>query len=105
MKDTTAEIPSPVPSFDTLNWIATDCLPRDQEQSHRLHEPVRMHNSIDPITGRDIEDLENHPSFVDGILTVYFESNDTRQVYLDTPFNHPYGKLPGMSAVDDDRGG
>ena len=105
MKFTPAVISAPALSFASLNWIATDSMPRDQEQSHRLHEPEYMHNSIDPITGHDVDKLANRPHLEDGILTVYFESNETRQAYLDTPFNHPFGKLPGISAEDDDRGG
>lgn len=95
----------PILSFAALNWHATNSMPRDNEQSHRLHEPERMRNSIDPITGRDIENLADHPYLADGNLTIYFESNETRQAYVDTPFDHPFGKLPGTSAEDDDRGG
>jgi len=105
MKFTSIENSAPTLRFEAANWIATDSMPRDQEQSHRLHEPEYMQSSIDPITGRDIENRANHPYLDDGILTIYFESNETRQAYLDTPFNHPFGKLPGMSSVDDDRGG
>jgi len=105
MKFTSIENSAPTLRFETANWIATDSMPRDQEQSHRLHEPEYMQSSIDPITGRDIENRANHPHLDDGILTIYFESNETRQAYLDTPFNHPFGKLSGISSVDDDRGG
>jgi hypothetical protein len=105
MKPTTAASDTSVLSFDALNWVASDCMPRDQEQSHRLHEPAHMNNSIDPITGRDIENLASHPHIDDGILTVYFESDETRQAYLDTPVDHPFGKLPGKPSEKDDRGG
>lgn len=105
MKFTYVGKSAPTLSLAGLNWHAANRMPRDQEQSHRLHEPEHMHNSIDPITGRDIENLANHPYLDDGILTIYFESNETRQAYLDTPFDHPVGKLPGVSAEDDDRGG
>ena len=44
---------------------------------------------IDPITGRDIEDLSGHPYLIDGNITMYFESDETRQAYLDTPKDHP----------------
>ena len=105
MKFTSTENSTPTLRFETANWIATDSMLRDREQSHRLHEPEYMHNSIDPITGHDIDNLAARPHLEDGILTVYFASNETRQAYLDTPFNHPFGKLPGISAGDDDRGG
>ena len=78
-------------SSGAINWVATDCLPRDQEQSHRLHEPESMLTSIDPITGRDIDDLTGHPYLVYGKVVIYFESEDTKQAYLDMPKDHPFG--------------
>lgn len=105
MQVTAPENTTPALSFDAPNWVAMDILSRDREQSHRLHEPERMRNSIDPITGLDIENLTSHPSLEDGILTIYFESDITRQAYLDTPFNHPYDRLPEVAAEGDDRGG
>ena len=48
---------TPAIRFGELNWVATPPLPRDQEQSHRLHEPDHLIGTIDPITGRDIEDV------------------------------------------------
>jgi hypothetical protein len=91
--------------FDASNWTTADPLPRDQEQSHRLHEPLHMNNSIDPITGRDIVNLASHPHIDDGILTIYFESEETREAYLGTPVDHPFEKLPGNPGAEDDRGG
>lgn len=105
MNPTTATNVPPVLSFEAANWVGTESLPRDQDQSHRLHEPERMNNSIDPITGRDIENLASHPYLKDGNLTIYFESEETRQVYVDTPVDHPFGRLPGMPSEEDDRGG
>jgi hypothetical protein len=79
-----------VHDFNVANYVGTDPLPRDQTQSSRLHEPGQMLTSIDPITGRDIEDLEGHPYLVDGNVTMYFESEETRQAYIDTPIDHPF---------------
>lgn len=79
-----------VHDFDTLNYVGTGALPRDAEQSRRLHEPTQMLTCIDPITGRDIDDLSGHPYIVDGNVTMYFESEETRQAYLDTPIDHPF---------------
>ncbi len=79
-----------VHDFNVANYVGTDPLPRDQTQSTRLHEPEHMLTSIDPITGRDIMDLEGHPYLVDGNVTMYFESEETRQQYLDTPTDHPF---------------
>lgn len=79
-----------VHDFNVANYVGTDPLPRDQTQSTRLHEPEQMLTSIDPITGRDIEDLEGHPYLVDGNVTMYFESEETRQQYIDTPIDHPF---------------
>jgi hypothetical protein len=80
---------SPALSFGALNWVASEFLPRDQEQSRRLHEPEAMITTIDPITGRDIDDPTGHPYIVDGNVVMYFESEDTRRAYLDTPMDHP----------------
>ena len=74
---------------DSLNYVATDAMPRDRTQSSRLHEPTQMITTIDPISGRDIEDLAGKPYIVDGNIVMYFESAQTRQVYLDTPMYHP----------------
>ena len=79
-----------VHDFNVANYVATDALPRDRTQSLRLHEPTQMLTCIDPITGRDIEDLAGHPFIVDGNVTIYFESERTRQAYLDTPVDHPF---------------
>ncbi|HEX9180247.1 MAG TPA: hypothetical protein VF859_07620 [Burkholderiales bacterium] len=78
------------PNPGAINWVASDCLPRDCEQSRRLHEPESMLSSIDPITGRDIEDLTGHPYLVDGHVVMYFETEETKQAYLNTPKDHPF---------------
>ncbi|MBI5462659.1 MAG: hypothetical protein HY941_10790 [Gammaproteobacteria bacterium] len=79
-----------VHNFDALNYVATDPLPRDAEQSHRLHEPEQMLTDIDPITGHDIDDLSGKPYIVDGNVVMYFESEETRQAYRDMPIDHPF---------------
>ncbi len=91
--------------FEDLNWVATEPLQRDQEQSHRLHEPDHLMNTIDPITGRDIENVLNHPSLEDGNLTIYFESEETKAEFERTPFDHPYEHSIGEPSLDMDRGG
>ncbi len=84
---------------------SNNMLQRDREQTRRLHEPAHMDSNIDPITGRDIENWTSHPHIDDGILTIYFESEETRKAYLDTPIDHPFPKLPGKPSAEDDRGG
>jgi len=96
---------SPTLSFESLNWVADEPLLRDQTQSKRLHEPEHLINTIDPMTGRDIEDVTNHPSLVDGKLTVYFETEASRKAYQEMPLNHPNLHLPYQATSDDDRGG
>ena len=96
---------TPVQSIENLNWVASDPLPRDREQSHRLHEPDHLINTIDPITNRDIENVSGHPYIVDGNLTIYFESEKTRQAYVETPIDHPYARLPDNPSEEVDRGG
>jgi hypothetical protein len=66
---------------------------RDKTQSRRLHEPTSIHSHL------------GHPFVKDGILTVYFESEDTRRKYLDMPVNHPVRILNYFVTADDDRGG
>lgn len=92
-----------VHNFEALNYVATDPLPRDTEQSHRLHEPEQMISSIDPITGRDIDDLSGRPYVVDGNVTMYFESEETRQAYLDEPTDHPFHLVdnPNDEGIDE----
>jgi hypothetical protein len=96
---------APAIRFEDLNWVATLPLPRDQEQSHRLHEPDHLIGTIDPITGNDIGDVRGHPSLVDGNLTIYFESEETKTEYEHTPVNHPYEHSIGNPSDDIDRGG
>jgi hypothetical protein len=91
--------------FEHINWVATSPLPRDREQSHRLHEPEHMTATIDPITGHDIGDLQGHPSVEDGNLTIYFESEETRAEYERMPLNHPYEHAIGDLPAGSDRGG
>jgi YHS domain-containing protein len=80
---------SAVHNSSVANYIATDPLARDQTQSIRLHEPAQILSSTDPITGREIDDLTGHPYLVDGNVTMYFESEATRQEFIDMPIDHP----------------
>lgn len=96
---------NPTIKFKYLNWLGTNPLPRDQAQSHRLHEPEYLINTIDPMTGRDIKDVTSHPSLVDGNLTIYFETDANRKAYQDMPLDHPNLRLPYPATNDDDRGG
>lgn len=68
-----------------INLCSTDCLPRDKEQSRLFHEPEWITTNIDPLTGRDIDSLMDRPRLVDRNITIYFESEETRQAYLDFP--------------------
>jgi len=101
----TATQHAPAIRFEELNWVATTPLPRDQEQSHRLHEPDHLIATIDPVTGNDIGDVRGHPSVVDGNLTIYFESGETMPEYEQTPVNHPYEHSLGKPSDSIDRGG
>ena len=66
--------------FNTADAIfkAQDYLQRDQEQSHRLHEPENIITHTDPISGNDVMGDSGHPTITDGILHVQFESEKTR---------------------------
>ena len=96
---------TPTIKHDFLLAHANDGLPRDKTQSQRLHEPTYRKSDIDPMTGADIANPDNHPSLVDGNLTVYFESESTRKAYQEMPVNHPIESLPYPAADQDDRGG
>jgi hypothetical protein len=93
-----------VHSYDALNYVGTDPLPRDQTQSVRLHEPEQILTSIDPITGREIEDLAGHPYIVDGNVVMYFESERTRNVYLAYPKDHPFRLVDNPTGEGYDEG-
>ena len=87
--------------FENIVGIAD----RDKTQSRRLHEPTSISSHTDPITGNDVLGDLGHPFVKDGIMTVYFETEETRQKYLDTPINHPVTILNNIVSADDDRGG
>ncbi len=82
-------ISATVHQFDSINYVNTDPDTRDRMQSRRIHEPVGIVTTIDPITGRDIAELEGCPHIVDGNVVINFETQATRQAYLDTPLDHP----------------
>jgi hypothetical protein len=96
---------APALRFEDLNWVASSPLPRDREPSHRLHEPDHMINTVDPVTGHDINDVRSHPHLQDGKLTIYFESEETMKAFLNTPLNHPYEHALGDLPDDASRGG
>jgi len=84
---------------------ASNIMERDKDQSHRLHEPTSIHSHTDPISGIDVMGTVGHPFIIDGILTAYFETEETRHSYLTTPFNHPVLRLGNKPSLEDDRGG
>ena len=57
---------TPVIKYEHLKWIAVDPLPRDKAQSHRLYKPEYRSNTIDPMTGIDVENVTSYASLVDG---------------------------------------
>ncbi|MHB8346260.1 MAG: hypothetical protein ACYDHM_03580 [Acidiferrobacterales bacterium] len=50
-------------------------------------------STTDPVTGFNIENTRGRPFLVEGTvtnnLTIYFESDATRQAYIDIPIQHP----------------
>jgi hypothetical protein len=87
--NTASRIPD-VHNFAHLNYIATDPLPRDVMQSMRLHEPVQILSSTDPMTGVEIDDLTGRPYLIDGNVTIYFENEASRKAFVDMPVDHPF---------------
>ena len=55
--------------------------------------PRKMEYTTDPITGKDLKDHRDLPYIVErteaGEMTIYFESEDTRLQYLNTPPDSP----------------
>ncbi len=45
--------------------------------------------TTDPITGNDVQDLDSAPFVEDGGLKIYFESDESRRIYLDIEVEHP----------------
>lgn len=81
---------STVHNSNVANYVATEALQRDQTQSGRLHEPAQILSSVDPVTGREIDDLAGRPYLVDGNVTIYFESEATRKEFMEMPLDHPF---------------
>jgi len=58
--------------------------------------------TLDPITLNDVTDTENAPFVIegegDGAIKIYFESEQNRQAYLDTPLHGSDGG--GSSALN-----
>lgn len=90
MADNSARDTTTVHWYDAINFVATDNLARDQTQSRRLHEPSFQITTIDPITGEDLKDLKGLPSLVDGNITLYFASEETRREFMEMPVDHPF---------------
>ncbi|MDH5631562.1 MAG: hypothetical protein OEZ10_01060 [Gammaproteobacteria bacterium] len=99
-------IPTPIyTEYNFLKAASQECMPRDQGQSRRIHEPTFRKPLYDPMTGDAINVASDQPQIVDGNLTLYFTSDNTRKAYMDMPFNHPNPRLPFPASHDDDRGG
>ena len=45
--------------------------------------------TTDPITGNDVKDVEHAPHIVDGELKIYFESEESKQAFMDIEAEHP----------------
>ena len=63
--------------------------------------------TTDPITGHDIEDLYGKPYVVEGAGTpndrvIYFESEDSRQKYLEGGAEHLRGHQLNLDGSSDD---
>lgn len=60
--------------------------------------------TLDPISLNDVEDLENAPFIVEGegqnALRIYFESEQNKQEYLDTPM-HGSEDMSGLKQIYD----
>jgi YHS domain-containing protein len=61
--------------------------------------------TLDPISLNDVEDIENAPYIIEGeganALKIYFESEQNKQEYLDTPL-HGSDDMAGLKKIYDD---
>jgi len=61
--------------------------------------------TLDPITLNDVTDIENAPYVIegegDGALRIYFESEENKQEYLDTPV-HGSEDMSGLKKIYDE---
>lgn len=61
--------------------------------------------TLDPISLNDVTDIDNAPYVVEGegngALKIYFESEENRQEYLDTPV-HGSEDMSGLKKIYDD---
>jgi YHS domain-containing protein len=61
--------------------------------------------TLDPVSLNDVTDIENAPYIVegqgDGALKIYFESEENKQEYLDTPV-HGSEDMSGLKKIYDD---
>jgi hypothetical protein len=61
--------------------------------------------TLDPITLNDVTDIENAPYVIegegDGALRIYFESEENKQEYLNTPV-HGSDNMSGLKNIYDD---
>ena len=61
--------------------------------------------TLDPITLNDVTDLENAPYAIegegDGALRIYFETEENKQEYLNTPV-HGSDDMSGLKNIYDD---
>ena len=102
---TTLVHPTRISTSKRFSKLPVDCLTRDQTQSDLLHEPKFRISNIDPISGEDVTDANSRPSLKDGNLTMYFQTEETREKFISMPLNHPSVHLSFAATVDDDRGG
>jgi len=61
--------------------------------------------TLDPITLNDVTDIDNAPYVIegegDGALKIYFESEENKQDYLETPV-HGSEDMSGLKQIYDD---
>ena len=62
-------------------------------------------STLDPISMKDVTDLENAPYVIEGegqnALKIYFESEKNKQEYLDIPL-HGSDDMSGLKKIYDD---
>jgi hypothetical protein len=75
-------------------------------RDHETEENDMITTTLDPMTLKDVTDLENAPYVIegqgDGAIKIYFESEENKQAYLDTPVHGSDGGSTALNGIFDD---
>ena len=82
-KDTVPSRSTPENKTGHSKEYLRDVFLRDQIKRDLQHSQMFRIQTIDPITGREVSDYKTHPRWVDGDLTIYFETEMSKKAYIE----------------------